>query len=275
MTRPSGPVPRGGEASTPSVARMYDLYAGGDHGDDPDREAAGAALRALPGLDVAIRANRAFLRRAVRIAAERGITQFLDVGSGYLVDGPGNVHDAARQVAPGARVAYVELDPAGVAHNRALLKDDPAAIAVQGDLLAPQDILADPDIRALLDFERPVALTLAAVLHFIDDRDDPGGKVAVLRDALAAGSVLIVSHAHVHPGVTGADYDGIQEVYRGFGSSLQNRGPAETRRFFDGFTLLEPGLTGMADWHPDAATEREHPMSHSGVVGMGVKDRPA
>ncbi|MFF8382614.1 SAM-dependent methyltransferase [Streptomyces kanasensis] len=272
MERRSDQPPADGAAGAPSVARMYDFYVGGDHSHDPDREAASAALRALPGLDIAIRANRAFLRRAVRHAAERGITQFLDIGSGYLVDGPGNIHDVARRVRPDARVAYVELDPEGVAHNRAILGDDPAAVAVRGDFLKPHDVLADPDVRALLDFDEPLALTLAAVLHFIDDKDDPRAKVAELRDAMAPGSVLIVSHAYVRPDDAGTTSDAIQGVYQGFGSSLQNRGPAETGRFFDGFTLLEPGLTGMADWRPDEGTETDHPMTHSGVVGMGVKD---
>ncbi|CAL9278721.1 SAM-dependent methyltransferase [Streptomyces sp. NPDC052644] len=257
---------------TPSIAGMYDVYAGGGHGHDPDREAADAALRALPGLDIAVRANRAFLRRAVRHTARLGIGQFLDIGSGYLAEGPGNIHDVARDIVPDARVAYVELDAGAVDHNRALLDGDPHAVAVQGDFLKTGDILTDPRIRALIDLDEPVAVSLAAILHFIEDKDDPWGKVAELRDALAPGSALILSHAYVTPERTGTGPDAIKDVYRAFGSQLQNRGPDETGRFFDGFTLVEPGLTNMADWRPDPDTETGHPMSHSGVVGVGIKD---
>ncbi|MFF5982377.1 SAM-dependent methyltransferase [Streptomyces olindensis] len=257
-------------AQAPSVAGMYDFYAGGEQSRDADRQAAAAAMAALPGLDVAVAANRAFLRRAVRHAAERGVTQFLDIGCGYLAPGDGNVHDVARRVVPDARVAYVELDPAGVAHNRTLLRDIPGTVAVQGDFLKPHDILTDPEVGAVIDLDQPVALLLVAVLHFIEDKDDPWGKVAQLRDALAPGSHLIVSHAYIKPD-TGSGPDAIKGVYRTFGSSLQNRGPDETGRFLDGFTLLEPGLTAMADWRPDPDTETEHPMSHTGVVAVGVK----
>ncbi|MFG3392376.1 SAM-dependent methyltransferase [Streptomyces parvus] len=260
-------------APTPSIAGMYDIYSGGHHDGDNDRQAAQAALTALPGLDVAIRANRAFLRRAVRHAAERGVSQFLDIGCGYLRADGGNVHDVARRVRADARVAYIEHDPQAVAHNQALLTNDPGAFCVAGDFLKPHDILADPQVRASVDLDEPVALLLVALLHFIEDKDDPCGKIAALRDAVAPGSLLIVSHAYVGPHVSaGVGADAIQDVYRGFGSQLQNRGPAETGRFLDGFTLLPPGLTNLADWRPDPDTETEHPMTHSGVVAVGVKD---
>ncbi|WP_030586928.1 SAM-dependent methyltransferase [Streptomyces anulatus] len=265
-------VPEGTDTEKPSVARMYDFYVGGEHNLDSDRERAQSALTALPGLDIAIAANRAFLRRAVRYTAELGISQYLDIGSGIPTPGKGNTHDVARSVLPGARVAYLDHDPVAVARSRALLEGDPDAVAVAGDFLKPKAILDDPEIRALIDLDRPVALMLVAVLHFIEDKDDPWEKVAQLRDALAPGSALILSHAYVQqdPG-SGPTSEELQRVYRGFGAQLQNRGPAETGRFFEGFTLVEPGLTGMASWRPDADTASDHPMQNTGVVGVAMK----
>ncbi|WP_406864133.1 SAM-dependent methyltransferase [Streptomyces sp. HUAS MG47] len=265
-------VPAGIDTDTPSVARLYDVYVGGEHNLDSDRETARSALDALPGLDIAIGANRAFLRRAVRYAAELGVSQFLDIGSGIPTPGNGNTHDVARGVIPGARVVYVDHDPVAVARSREILEGDPAAAAITGDFLAPKDILDHPEVRALIDLDQPVALMLVAVLHFIEDKDDPWEKVAQLRDALAPGSVLILSHAYVakDSGV-GTTSEELQRVYSDFGAQLQNRGPAETGRFFDGFRLVEPGLTGMADWRPDADTLADHPMQHTGVVGVGLK----
>ncbi|KNB52179.1 SAM-dependent methyltransferase [Streptomyces caatingaensis] len=257
----------------PSVARMYDYYVGGEHNLDSDRRTARTALDALPGLDIAIRANRAFLRRAVRTVAESGITQFLDIGSGIPTADGGNVHDVARRVHPGARVVYVDHDPVAVARGRELLAGDPDATAVAGDFLRPRDILGHPEVRAHIDFDRPVGLLLVAVLHFIEDDDDPWEKVALLRDALAPGSHLILSHAYVEATPEAGPSSGqLQDVYRAFGARLQNRGPAATGRFFEGFRLLEPGLTGMADWRPDADAGNGHPMTRSGVVGVAVKD---
>ncbi|MEU7580058.1 SAM-dependent methyltransferase [Streptomyces sp. NPDC041068] len=267
-------VPTEVDTDVPSVARMYDVYVGGENNLESDRDTVREALTALPGLDIAIRANRAFLRRAVRLAAsEHGITQFLDVGCGILTPGETNVHDVARRTHPDARVAYVDQDPAAVAKNRALLADDPNSVALAGDFLQPRDILDHADVRGLIDFDKPVALLLVAVLHFIEDLDDPCEKIRQFRDALAPGSVLILTHAYVDGapdgGSSAAD---LQDVYRTFGAKLQNRGPAETTKFFDGFKLLEPALVGMADWRPDADTESDHPMTHTGVVGVAVKE---
>ncbi|GAA2611528.1 SAM-dependent methyltransferase [Streptomyces tubercidicus] len=266
-------VPAGVDTGTPSVARLYDFYVGGEHNLDSDRETARSALDALPGLDIAISANRAFLRRAVRYAAGLGITQFLDIGSGIPTPGNGNTHNVARDVVPGAHVVYVDHDPVAVARSRSILEGDPASVAVAGDFLKPKNILDNPEVRALIDLDKPVALMLVAVLHFIEDKDDPWEKVAQLRDALAPGSALILSHAYVQKeSGAGTTSEELQRVYRGFGAQLQNRGPAETGRFFEGFDLVEPGLTGMADWRPDADTESDHPMQHTGVVGVAIKN---
>lgn len=139
-----------------------------------------------------VRANRAFLRRAVEALAESGIDQFLDLGAG--LPSAGNVHEVAQGVNPAARVVYVDNDPVVLAHARALLATDERTVAVAGDFLDPSGILVDPAVRGHLDFSRPVAVLLVAVLHFVPDEADPAGCVAVLRDAVAPGSALVLSH---------------------------------------------------------------------------------
>src|SRR3954468_1137650 len=192
MERPAW-APRSIDISVPSVSRIYDFYLGGSHNFEADREAARRAMEFAPGLPKTMQANRAFLRRAVRFAAEEGITQFLDIGSGIPTSG--NVHEVARSARPGARVVYVDHDPVAVAHSEAVLAGDEDADVVAGDLRKPGDILANPRLRRLIDLNRPVALLLVAILHFVEDEDDPDGGVAELRDALAPGSLFVVTHA--------------------------------------------------------------------------------
>ena len=138
------------------------------------------------------RDNRAFLRRAVRLAASRGVRQFLDIGSGIPTEG--NVHEAARAAAPDARVVYVDVDPTAVIHSRQILGDDPRTVVLQADLHQADRILDDPSVRALVDFDRPVCLLLVAMLHFIPDSPELHTALRRYRDALVPGSLLAVSH---------------------------------------------------------------------------------
>lgn len=192
MERPAW-APRNIDISVPSVSRIYDYYLGGSHNFEVDREAARKAMEFLPGLPRIMRANRAFLRRAVRYAVAEGVTQFLDIGSGIPTHG--NVHEVAQEAHPGARVVYVDHDPVAVAHSQAVLGRNPDADVVAADLLKPRDILASPELGRLIDLNRPVALLLVAILHFVEDANDPYRAVAELRDALAPGSLLVLTHA--------------------------------------------------------------------------------
>lgn len=267
MERPAWAL-RNIDITVPSVARIYDYYLGGSHNFEADREAARKAMKFMPGLPKIMQANRAFMRRAVRYAADEGITRFLDVGSG--IPAFGNVHEVARKIRPGTRVVYVDHDPVAVAHSQAVLEGDEDADAVAGDLRKPRDILESPQVRRLIDLNRPVALLLVAVLHFVEDADDPYGAVAELRDALAPGSLLVLSHA---------SYEGIPlpperaggavGVYKDIRKPLIMRSREGIARFFEGYDMVEPGLVPMANWRPDTTPEDEDPYAFSGFAGVG------
>lgn len=271
MERPAW-APQGIDISVPSVSRMYDFYLGGSHNFEVDREAARKAMEFMPGLPKIMQANRAFMRRAVQYAVDEGISQFLDIGSGIPTFG--NVHEVAQAADPAAKVAYVDHDPVAVAHSQAVLEGvDNTAIAA-ADLRRPQDILKSPVISGLIDFDRPVALLLVAVLHFVEDADDPYTAVAELREALAPGSLLVMTHAS-YEGIplTEAEAGGAVGVYRDIRNPLIMRSRAEVSRFFEGYEMVDPGLVPMPEWRPDApVTEgQEDPFAFSGFAGVGRK----
>ncbi|MFF5807494.1 SAM-dependent methyltransferase [Streptomyces sp. NPDC012746] len=275
MERPAW-APPGIDISVPSVSRIYDYYLGGSHNFEVDRQAARRAMEFMPGLPKIMQANRAFMRRAVRYAVDQGVTQFLDIGSGIPTFG--NVHEIARAASPEARVVYVDHDPVAVAHSRAVLAGDEHADIVAADLRKPQDILAAPEVAGLLDLGRPVALLLVAVLHFLEDSDDPYAAVAELRDALAPGSLLVLTHAS-YEGIplTQEVAAGTVGVYRDIRNPLVMRSGEEITRFFDGFELIAPGVVAMPNWRPDGAEDpadsgaAEDPYAFSGFGGVGRK----
>lgn len=268
MERPAW-APEGIDLSKPSVSRMYDYYLGGSHNFEVDRRAARQVLALVPGTPKLAQANRAFMRRAVRHVAAEGVTQFLDIGSGIPTFG--NVHEVAREAAgPAARVVYVDNDPVAVAHSRAVLADEAGADIAAADLREPRALLASEPVRRLLDLDRPVALLLVAVLHFFDDRDRPHEALATLRDALAPGSFLILTHASADGSPETSDEGaGVVDIYRREGATLALRSAAEINRFFDGFDLVEPGLVGLPQWRPDSAIDEEDPVVHAGFAGVG------
>ncbi|WP_328408357.1 SAM-dependent methyltransferase [Streptomyces violaceus] len=267
MERPAW-APRSIDISVPSVSRMYDFYLGGSHNFEVDREAARRAMEFLPGLPKIMQANRAFMRRAVRYAADQGITQFLDIGSGIPTFG--NVHEVAQAARPGARVVYVDHDPVAVAHSQTVLRDNDGAGVVAADLRKPQDILRSPEVERLIDLNQPVALLLVAILHFVEDEDDPYGAVAELGEALAPGSLLVLTHA---------SYEGIPlpperaggavDVYEEIRNPLIMRSREEIARFFEGYDMVEPGLVAMPRWRPDTTPEDDDPYAFSGFAGVG------
>jgi hypothetical protein len=200
--------------------------------------------------------NRRFLRRAVRFCAEAGIRQFIDVGAGLPTQD--NVHQVAQRAAAGSRVVYADNDRVVVSHGLALLADSERTTVIHADLRRPEEILAHPELRTLIDLDQPVAVLLVAILHFIPDADDPAGIVARFRDAMAPGSYLVISHAEISAahaaGTEPISEQGrmLDQMYRG------STGPARTRAeigaFFGDFDLVEPGLTEVWNWRPDSET---------------------
>jgi len=228
-------------------ARIYDYFLGGKDNYPADREAAERVLAAVPQARQMAQANRAFLQRVVRfLAGEVGIRQFLDIGTGIPTQG--NVHEIAHATAPAARVVYVDNDPIVLVHSRALLAGVNTTI-IEGDLRQPDAIWNDPKLRRVIDFDQPVAVLLVAILHFIADAEDPAGIVARLRDGMAPGSYLAISHgtADFHPEATPT----AARAYDRTTAQLSPRSHAEVERFFDGFELLEPGLVPISLWRPD------------------------
>src|SRR5947207_4128082 len=194
MTVEPGWVPPGVDTSKANIARVYDYWLGGSHNFQADQDAARTGIAMEPNVREIVRANRAFLGRAVRfLASEAGIRQFLDIGSGIPTSQP--VHQTAQEAAPGSRVVYVDNDEVAVAHSRLILDDNPDATVIQADLREPAKILADPETQLLIDFTQPVALLLLAVLHFVPDEADPAQIMATLRDAVCPGSYLVICHA--------------------------------------------------------------------------------
>jgi len=241
----------------PHPARIYDYLLGGKDNYEVDREAGDLLAASAPEVRIGVQANRAFLRRAVRYVVGSGVRQILDVGTG-LPTSP-NVHEVAQEIAPDVRIAYVDNDPIVNTYANALLSRSAATSVVLADLRDPRAVLDHPDVRRVIDFEEPVALLLVAVLHFLTDAEQPEQVVATLRDALPAGSFLVLSHA------TGdfADRSDAQAVYRGATATLNLRSHAEVERFFAGFELVEPGLAQAPFWRPDAP-----PPSRSGEIGF-------
>jgi len=238
----------GAEPEEANPARVYDLLLGGSHHFASDRAFAATVRAAWPEAAETMRANRAFLGRAVRfLTAEAGIRQFLDIGSGLPT--MGNVHEVAQQAASDARVVYVDNDPVAVQHSRAVLARTSNVTVVQADLRHPAEILASPALRDLLDFSHPVALLLVAILHFIRDAEDPGAQVAWLREGLPPGSYLVISHATGD--LQGPKVASAGEIYARAMPSFQLRTRAEIREFFGGFDLIDPGLVFIPDWRPD------------------------
>ncbi|GAA2748166.1 SAM-dependent methyltransferase [Kitasatospora cinereorecta] len=267
MRRPNW-VPAGTDLDKPNAARVYDYYLGGSHNFEADRQMARKAMELWPDLPRIMRANRAFLRRSVHLLAEeKGITRFLDIGSGIPTFGP--VHEVARAVQPDTRVVYVDRDPVAVAHSRLILADVPDCAVIEADLRDVDDLLSRPEVVELLEPGEPVAVMLVAVLHFVTDADEPEKLVARLREALPPGSALAISHAGLEgrPDQAGSH----QDLYKRTPTPLTMRSKDRVRGFFEGFELLEPGVVYLPEWRPDEpGTVGPHPERMTGLAGVGL-----
>jgi hypothetical protein len=241
------------DVSKAHQARMYDYLLGGKDNYAADREAVEAGLKVWPDLAFTALANRAFLGRAVRyLVGEAGIRQFLDIGTG--IPTAGNLHEVAQEIAPETRVVYVDYDPVVLAHARALLDSHEAGATeyIDADLRDTDTILGQA--AQLLDFTKPVAVTLVAILHAIPDADDPHAIVARLMDAVPPGSYLALSHpgADLLPPEIGEGFKGI--ATRMSQQQYTSRTREQVARFFAGMDLVPPGLVRVEEWRPGPAT---------------------
>jgi hypothetical protein len=234
-------------------ARVYNCWLGGKDNFAADREAAEQAIAANPAIVTDVRANRAFLARAVRfLAGERGVRQFLDIGTGLPT--ASNTHELAQAVTPDARVVYVDNDPIVLAHARALLASTPegATAYLDADLSDPSGIVKAA--ARTLDFGQPIALMLLIILHLIPDGDDPHGIVTTLLSALPAGSYLVLAHpaSDVRAESQAEMTRRVNERLSGPKATMRDR--AAITRFFGGLELLDPGVVQPQQWRPDPAT---------------------
>ena len=262
---PARDEPPSFDTSVAHVARVYDYWLGGQDNYAADRKAGEQAIRAYPDIVFSVRANRAFLARTVRyLAGEAGIRQFLDIGTG--IPTANNTHEVAQSAAPGCRVVYVDNDPVVLAHARALLVSSPQGVTsyIDADLRDTGTILAQA--AQTLDFSRPIAVMLMAILQHIDDTGDPYGVVAELLDAVPPGSYLALSHpaADIEAEAMG---EMAQRLNQLMAEKVTFRGQAEVARFFDGLDMVTPGMVRVQQWRPDTETEANSPAALWGGVG--------
>jgi SAM-dependent methyltransferase len=285
-------------ARYPNTARIWNYQLGGTDNFAVDRqasEAANAMVRDLgvpAGAETAVE-SRHLQQRMVDFMLGQGVRQFLDLGSG--LPNMASTHQIAHRAAPEARVVYVDVDPLVSAHAAALMTD-PNVVVLQEDLREPEQVLGDPQVRDLFDFGQPVGIMFMCVLHCLWDREDPWGVVGQFRDAVAPGSYLALSHmtGEAHPEAAAGLFRMTQELH--WNTPLISRDRSDIARFFDGFTLVEPGLVAPAQWRPDLdnplrrrdpggadepvlkSISREPSTDDRGIgwhfCGVGIKDQP-
>jgi trans-aconitate methyltransferase len=252
------------DTRVPHIARVYDYWLGGKDNFAADRELGERTLEAYPNLVFSVRANRAFLARAVRfLAGTSGIRQFLDIGTG--IPTANNTHEVAQRIAPDSRIVYVDNDPIVLSHAQALLKSTPegACAYLDADLHDPGTILAGAG--ETLDFGQPVAVILLAVLQFAGDDAQAGAIVNRLMEACAPGSFVAISHP-----ASDIDAERHTEMVRRMNESMAQqvtlRDRAGVTRLFAGLDLAEPGVVRASEWRPDTELEAATPA----VLWAGV-----
>jgi hypothetical protein len=245
------------DVSKPNVARVYDYFLGGRNNFAADRKFAEEAMRITPKAPLSAKANREFLRRVVRfMVGEAGITQLLDIGSGLPTQG--NASEVAHAINRDVRIVHVDIDPIVYTHSKALLADSRTTDIITADIRRPAEILADPVVGKLIDFSQPVGLLLFAILHHVQDEDDPQGIVDTLRAAVPAGSYLAISSFRM----PGPDTPQVREMtvktealLTGKLGSGRWRHEDEIRGWFGDWEPLPPGLVPLLDWRSPAPAE--------------------
>jgi O-methyltransferase involved in polyketide biosynthesis len=251
---------------------MYDYFLGGKDNFAADREAADQVTRLAPEVPLIARENRAFLGRVIRFLVDAGIRQFIDIGTGLPTQG--HVHEILQAVAPDARVVYVDHDPVVILHAQSLLEGNGRTAVIRADLRNPDDILADPKLKRLIDLDQPVAILALAVLHFLLDDDEVHQIIDRLHKSVTPGSHLALSHAisHAHPQTR----QGLGAVYRDGPLKNVERPDQRTRSeivsLLDGWDLLEPGMVHLPLWRPAPGAPLQDPESIWLVGGVARKN---
>jgi SAM-dependent methyltransferase len=255
------------DPTTPNVARMYDYYLGGKDNFAADREAAEMALKVAPELRVGARELRAFLRRTVRFLVKAGVRQFVDIGCGLPTQG--NVHE----IAPDARVVYVDNDPVVTAHARALLEGNPLVAVVQADARDTDELVADEALTGLIDLAKPVGVLMVSLLHVISEDEVATQIVERVKQAVAPGSYIVIAHAvsDLSPKTTEQLATLYQDKAAVNGPRRANlRTKPEVEAYFDGLDLVDPGVVYVPEWRPEAPRDDDTPVWSVGGVGRKV-----
>ena len=264
------------DITRPNVARVYDCFLDGKDNFAADREVVRQALEIAPKAGMSAKNNRAFLSRVVRhLVADVGLTQLLDIGSGLPTQG--NVSEVAHAIDPTVHVVHVDNDPIVYTHSKALLADARTTDIAFGDIRRPAEILDDPDVRKLIDFEKPVGLLMFAILHHVTDDDEPGRIAAQLRDAMPEGSYLAISSLRLPgpdmPELRALTIEGEKFLVGTLGSGRW-REDEEILSWFGDWELLEPGYVSILDWRPALGTDIGRDDNYHSFFG-GVARKPA
>jgi S-adenosyl methyltransferase len=259
-------IPTSVDLERPNAARVYDYLLGGACNFEPDREFAEKLLATIPEAKGVARLNRAFLGRSVRFCVSRGIRQFLDIGSG--IPTVGNVHEIAQREVPDCRVVYIDAEAVAVAHSKLILEDNAYAGAAQANLLDVDGVLGAAPVRELLDFDQPVAVLMAAVLHFVPDSANPAAAVTRYVETMAPGSYLVVSHAAKVD--LQRSRDG-WKMYNDTSTPGGGRSREEIAALMAGTELVEPGVVWLSEWRPEPFDDVTAPEKSLGFAAVGYK----
>ncbi|MBO0840902.1 MAG: SAM-dependent methyltransferase, partial [Sciscionella sp.] len=266
-------IPPNIDVTVASPSRMYDYYLGGGCHFESDRELAKQVISMVPEVPAAARANKAFLGRATRYCLAHGVRQFIDIGAG--IAGVSSTHAITQRIAPEAKIAYVDKEGVAVAHNELLLQGNDNATVIQADVLHPEDIFDNQELREMIDFRRPIAVLLGLVLPWISDAENPAGVLASCAKPLLGGGYLIASQITAD-GLPDDVRTRVLGLYDRSTTPVASRAPDTLREWLssDGLTLVDPGVVFVSQWRPEEAADAELRPERDMVYG-GVAAVPA